>query len=79
MVEFRALSLLTGIALLVGCTSDPNAPINQTFPIRQMDAFFRQYTGSPGPTRAYATAPEPAPAYTLQPGYAPAYPPNSSL
>jgi hypothetical protein len=29
-----------GALALTGCTSDPNAAINQTFPIRQMDQFF---------------------------------------
>lgn len=53
--------------LLAGCTADPDAPINQTYPIKQMDDFFRQFTGSPGPT----------PDYTRRPGYAPAYPPYS--
>jgi hypothetical protein len=49
---------------LASCTSDPNAPVNQAFPIRQMDHFFDSLSAPPG-----------APDYTHQPGYAPAYPP----
>ena len=61
--------LVVPLLLFVSCTSDPNAPINQVFPIRQMDNFFRPFTGSPAP----------APAYTRHPGYAPAYPPYSAI
>jgi hypothetical protein len=62
MGGYLALALM--IAALAGCTSDPNAPVNESFPIRQMDQFF----GS--------RSPPPAPAeYTREPGYAPAYPP----
>ena len=50
--------------LFVGCTSDPNAPVNQAFPIRQMDHFFDSLSGPPTQRD-----------YTQQPGYAPAYPP----
>ncbi len=32
-------ALLAGLTL-AGCTSDPSAPVNQTFPVRQMDRFF---------------------------------------
>jgi hypothetical protein len=69
MAGVRGVCLMGCILALAGCTADPNAPINQTFPIRQMDDFFRQYTGSPSPT------PNPVPETTRQPGYAPAYPP----
>jgi hypothetical protein len=55
--------LIVGL-LMAGCTSDPDAPVNQTFPIRQMDSFFNSLSGPP-----------PARDYTRQPGYAPAYPP----
>lgn len=51
------------VGTLSACTSDPAAPANQTFPIRQMDRFFG------------GDAPPAAPDYTHQPGYAPAYPP----
>lgn len=52
------------VALAVaGCTSDPNAAINQTPPIRQMDHFFNSLSAPPTPD------------YEHQPGYAPAYPP----
>jgi hypothetical protein len=57
--------LILGL-LLGGCTSNPAAPINQTFPIRQMDAFFNSLPPRPPP---------PPPDYTHEPGYAPAYPP----
>jgi hypothetical protein len=59
--RFAALTI-AGL-LLAGCTSNPNAPTNQAFPIKQMDRMF----GS--------RPPAPAPDYTRQPGYAPAYPP----
>ena len=59
--------LIVGLSLS-GCTSDPRAPVNQTFPIRQMDNFFDSLAGAPSP-----------PDYTRQPGYAPAYPPSSSV
>ena len=57
------VSLIAAV-LLAGCTSDPRAPVNQSFPIKQMDNFFN---GGP--------VPEPEPDYTHEPGYAPAYPP----
>ena len=60
----RALSLMITGLVLAGCTSDPNAPVNQIFPIHQMDQFFGSLSGPPA-----------APDYTHQPGYAPAYPP----
>jgi hypothetical protein len=60
-----ALMSLAALSL-AGCTSDPNAPINQTFPVKQMDGFFNSLSGPP---------PQPAPDYTHDPGYAPAYPP----
>jgi hypothetical protein len=64
MTKYRRYFLLfTGLALS-GCTSDPRAPINQVFPIRQMDRFFNSLS-----------APPPPPDYTQLPGYAPPYPP----
>jgi hypothetical protein len=61
--------LITGLLLgLSGCTSDPRAPVNQTFPIRQMDNFFDSLAATPSP-----------PDDTRKPGYAPAYPPYSSI
>ncbi len=52
--------------LLAGGTSDPNATVNQSFPIRQMDGFFNGLSRPPPPD---------PPDYTHEPGYAPAYPP----
>jgi hypothetical protein len=49
---------------LAGCTSDPAAPVNQAFPIRQMDQFFGSLSAPPAPQVDYR----------MQPGYAPAYP-----
>ena len=60
--------LLVVCTFLPGCTADPRAPVNQTFPIRQMDNFFDSLAASPSP-----------PDYTRQRGYAPAYPPYSSV
>ncbi|HEY1410548.1 MAG TPA: hypothetical protein VGF36_00325 [Rhodopila sp.] len=59
----RFVALTIAGLVLAGCTSNPNAPVNQTFPVRQMDQFF----GS--------RPPPPPPDYTHEPGYAPAYPP----
>jgi hypothetical protein len=59
------LALIIAGLLLVGCTSDPNAPVNQSFPIHQMDRFFD----------FVSPRPQPPPDYTRAPGYAPAYPP----
>lgn len=53
--------------LLAACTTDPNARVNQAFPVRQMDAFFNGLSTPP-------VAPAPTD-YTHAPGYAPAYPP----
>jgi hypothetical protein len=63
--ELEMRAILFGALALASCTSDPNAPINQTFPIHQMDHFFEQLS-SPS-----AVAPAD---YTRQPGYLPAYP-----
>lgn len=67
------LYLGLGVLYLSGCTSDPNAAVNQNFPIRQMDSFFDSLSSDPA-----ARQPGP-PDYTRQPGYAPAYPPYSSI
>jgi hypothetical protein len=64
--HWRRSLLILGLSLS-GCTSDPNAAVNQTFPIRQMDAFFNSLPPAAPP-------PPPPPDYTHQPGYAPAYP-----
>jgi hypothetical protein len=64
---YSTVALICVGLLLAGCTSDPNAPVNQSFPIRQMDQFF----GSSQPPPAVPAEPD----YTHQPGYAPAYPP----
>jgi hypothetical protein len=66
MTRYRSLCLLIACASLAGCTSDPSAPVNQTFPIRQMDSFFESLSAPPSP-----------PDYTHHAGYAPAYPPYS--
>jgi outer membrane murein-binding lipoprotein Lpp len=63
---WKILAVVIAGLSVAGCTSDPNAPINQTFPIRQMDQFF----GSLSAPRAASAAPD----YTHEPGYAPAYP-----
>jgi hypothetical protein len=60
----QTLALMVAGLSLAACTSDPNAPVNQTYPIRQMDRFFDSLSGPPPP-----------PDYTSEPGYAPAYPP----
>ena len=62
---YWALSVTIVGLVLAGCTSDPNAPVNQAFPIQQMDQFFGSVSRPPSA----------APDYTHQPGYAPAYPP----
>jgi hypothetical protein len=60
---YQTLALMLAGLALAGCTSDPNAPVNQTFPIRQMDRFFESLSAQPTPD------------YRREPGYAPAYPP----
>jgi hypothetical protein len=62
MGGYQALALIAGLSL-AACSADPNAPVNQTFPVRQMDRFFDSLSPSPGPRD-----------YTHDPGYAPAYP-----
>jgi hypothetical protein len=64
MGGYRTLALMIAGLLLAACTSDPNAPVNQTFPVRQMDRFFDSLSATPAPQD-----------YTREPGYAPAYPP----
>jgi hypothetical protein len=63
VIPFRIVALLILCWSLTACTSDPNAPVNQATPIRQMDRFFNSMSGPPPP-----------PDYEHQPGYAPAYP-----
>jgi hypothetical protein len=65
----RTVSLILVSLCVPACTSDPNAPINRSFPIRQMDQFFGSVNGPPN---QYSTA---EPDYTHHRGYAPAYPP----
>jgi hypothetical protein len=72
MGGYQILALIAGLSL-AACTSDPNAPINQTFPIHQMDQFFDSLSAPPPPTRS--STGEPPRDYTREPGYAPAYPP----
>jgi hypothetical protein len=63
----RLVALTIAGMLLSGCTSNPDAPVNQTPPIRQMDLFFNSLSAQPQPP--------PSRDYTHVPGYAPAYPP----
>jgi hypothetical protein len=70
MGGYRILALIIAGLLLTGCSSDPSAPVNQSFPIRQMDDFFNSISDPPAP-RNFSNQPD----YTHQPGYAPAYPP----
>lgn len=66
-------TMIVGLSL-AGCTSDPNAPINQTYPIRKMDNFFDSLSDSPARPR-YRNPNYSGQDYTRVPGYAPAYPP----
>lgn len=68
----RTFSLILVGLCVAGCTSDPAAPINQTYPIRQMDRFFDSLSAPAGSPNQYSTA---QPDYTHHLGYAPAYPP----
>ena len=70
MQEYRYAWLLACAALLAGCTSDPNAPVNQVFPIPQLDAAFGEPHAPPPAASAGLD-------YTHHPGYLPAYPPYS--
>jgi hypothetical protein len=70
MSLYVTLSVMLAGLSVASCTSDPNAPINQSFPIRQMDHFFDPSATPPRSTLSAA----PAPDYTRRPGYAPAYP-----
>jgi hypothetical protein len=63
-----AFLLAAGTALM-GCSSSPDAPINQTTPIRQMDHFFESMSGPDTPG-----VDDPGVAHR-ESGYAPAYPP----
>jgi hypothetical protein len=62
--KYQTLALIIAGLTLADCTSDPRAPVNQSFPIRQMDSFFDSMSGPPATTD-----------YRYRPGYAPAYPP----
>jgi hypothetical protein len=64
MIHYWRRCVLLAAVSASGCTSDPSAPVNQTFPIRQMDQFFGSLSAPPAPPVDY----------TRQPGYAPAYP-----
>jgi hypothetical protein len=65
MSGYQILVLVVGGLTITGCSSDPRAPVNQSFPIRQLDSFFDSMS-----------RPSSAPAdYRQRPGYAPAYPP----
>jgi hypothetical protein len=72
----RSFAAFIVLVTLTGCTSDPDAAVNQTFPVRQMDNFFRSLSGPP-PAQQYSHAPgylPPDQEYIHEPGYAPAYP-----
>jgi hypothetical protein len=64
MGRCQTLALIIVGLSFAGCSSDPQAPTNQVFPIRQMDGFFGAISGQ-------SVDPE----YLPRPGYAPAYPP----
>ncbi len=70
---YRAVTLMIAGLVLTACTSDPNAPVNQTTPIRQMDHFFNSMSDQPPPPSS--NQPPASADYTHEPGYAPAYPP----
>ncbi len=84
MGGYQIFALIAGLSL-AACSSDPSAPVNQTFPVRQMDRFFNSLSAPPAPqgytpqgyTRQISPRYTGAPVqdYTRQPGYAPAYPP----
>jgi hypothetical protein len=79
MGGYQTLAMIAGLSL-AACSSDPNAPVNQTFPVRQMDRFFNSLSAPPPPqgyTRQIAPNYTGAPVQddTREPGYAPAYPP----
>jgi hypothetical protein len=68
--QAMARGMLLILCLTVAaCTADPDAPVNQITPIRQMDRFFNSMSGPPAPPD-YGHQPD----YEHQPGYAPAYP-----
>jgi hypothetical protein len=79
MGGYRSLALIAGLSL-AACSSDPNEPVNQTYPIQQMDRFFNSLS-APSPSQGYTGqmpsnySGAPAQGYTREPGYAPAYPP----
>jgi hypothetical protein len=78
MGGYQTLALVAGLSL-AACTSDPSAPVNQTFPVQQMDRFFNSLSAPPQPqgyTRQIRPNYSGAPVqdYTREPGYAPAYP-----
>ena len=76
MREYVAVALLVAGVTLIGCTSDPNAPVNQSFPVKQMDQFFDSLSPPPPATGYRSSTPYPPNTqYTHVPGYAPAYPP----
>jgi hypothetical protein len=81
MRGYQALALMIGSLIisgpvLAGCTSDPNAPVNQSFPIHQMDQFFDSLSAPRPGSFGSLSGPRPGPMdYTREPGYAPAYPP----
>jgi hypothetical protein len=77
MRGYRSFALVMTGLLLAGCTSDPDAAVNQTTPIRQMDNFFNSFSAGSRPSD-YSQRPSDysrlPPDYTHEPGYAPAYP-----
>ncbi len=78
MRGYEPFALVIASILLAGCTSDPDAAVNQIYPIRQLDTFFNSFDARQ-PRLDYSQQPpssvQQLPDYTHQPGYAPAYPP----
>ena len=60
---FPSVRLLIVALRFAVCISNPEAPVNQTFPIPQMNSFFDSLSGQPAPRT-----------YTRRPGYASIYP-----
>lgn len=79
MGVYRVLTWAAVGFAVAACTSDPDATINQTTPIRQMDRFFDRLSGREAPPPQYVPPPSqyvpPPREYSRSPGYAPAYPP----
>jgi hypothetical protein len=81
MGRYRALFVLIVGVSAAGCSSDPNAAVNQSFPIRQMDRFFGSLSGpkrsEPGRSPHAYASPGYAPMGPAA-AYAPSYAPDAS-